>query len=169
MASSILGGGESSRLYQHLLKDKEVVAQIGCGTAGRAGPSKFMVVAFVRPGKTPEEVEGLISEEIAKLNSEPVSDKELERARSGIKRGIPPSRESVLNMAFTLADNTALYNDPNRINTESEKRLAVTAADIQKAARTYLRNSNRVVVVSAPAVAPAAAPGMTMPAPKKQN
>jgi predicted Zn-dependent peptidase len=68
----------------------------------------------------------------------------------------------MLSTAISLADNTALYNDPNRINTEYEKRLAVTAADIQKAARNYLRTANSVVVTTVPA---AAAPAV----PKKQD
>ena len=71
----------------------------------------------------------------------------------------------MLSTAISLADDTALYNDPNRINSEPEKRLAVTAADIEKAAKTYLQNANRVVIVSQPAAA-AAAP---RPAAPKQN
>jgi len=80
-----------------------------------------------------------------------VSEQELGRARSAIKRAIPPSRESVLGVAISLADDTALFNDPNRINTESDKRLAVTAVDIQKAAKAWLRDANRVTVVTEPA------------------
>jgi len=155
VAASILGGGESGRLYQKLVKDKEVASNIFCFQDGRAGPSKFEIVATVRPGKTPEEVDGLISEEIARLISEPVTDRELLRARTAIRRSVLIPRESVLSIAIALADSTALYNDPGRINTEPEKRLAVSAADIQKAAKTYLRAANRAVVVSVPA--PAAA------------
>ena len=166
VATSILGGGQSSRLYQKLVKEKEVAVQVFCGVDGRAGPSKFQVIALVRPGKNPQDVENLITEEIAKLNAEPVTDRELQRARTGIRRGMVTSRESALNTAITLADDTALFNDPNRINTASEKRLAVTAADIQKAAQKYLRTANRVVVVSIPAGAPPAAPP---PAPKLEK
>jgi zinc protease len=153
----VVGGGESSRLYQALVKDKEVAAQVFAGVNGRAGPSKFQISAMVRPGKTPEQVEGLISEEISRLVAQPVSDKELQKVRANIRRGAVSGRESVLNTAISLADDAALYNDPNRINTESDKRLAVTAADIQKAAQAWLKVSNRVVVTSVPAaLAPAA-------------
>jgi predicted Zn-dependent peptidase len=93
-----------------------------------------------------------------------VTGKELERARASILRSTVSSRESVLSNAIALADSAALYNDPNRVNTEYEKRLAVTAAEIQKAAQAYLRTANRVVIVTQPAAA--AAP---MPAPAKQN
>jgi predicted Zn-dependent peptidase len=166
VVTSILGSGDSSRLYQKLVKEKEVASSVGCGLDSRAGPSKFEITAMVRPGKTPEEVISLISEEVAKLNTDPVTEKELQRARSGIRRSMASSRESVLNTAITLADDTALYNDPNRINTQNEKRLAVTAADIQKAAKTYLRTANRVVVVSLPA---AGSSTPQPPAPKQEK
>jgi predicted Zn-dependent peptidase len=163
IAASIMGAGESSRLYQKLVKEKEVASQAMCGVDGRAGPSEWVVRAMVRPGKTPEEVEDLITAEVAKLNAEPVTGEELQRSRSSIRRSmLVGTRESMLSTAISLADNTALYNDPNRINTEYEKRLAVTAADIQKAAKTYLRTANRVVVVTVPAAASPAVP-------KKQN
>jgi zinc protease len=119
---------------------------------------------MVRPGKSAEEVESLISEEVSRLVAEPVTSKELERAHAAIRRGVLLPRESVLFTAITLADSTALYNDPNRINTEYEKQLAVTAADIQNAARKYLRTTNRVVVNTVPAAA-AMAPKPAAPKP----
>jgi predicted Zn-dependent peptidase len=67
------------------------------------------------------------------------------------------SRTSALSIATALTDNAALYNDPGRINTEYGKRMAVTAADIQKAAKSYLRTGNRVVITTVPAAAGAPA------------
>ena len=163
IAASILGSGQSSRLYQKLVKEKEVASGVFCSLDSRAGPSEFDCTITVRPGKTPEEADGLVTEEIAKLNAEPVTDRELQRVRSTIRRGTASSRESVLSTAITIADDTALFNDPNRINTEDQKRLAITAADIQKAAKSYLRTANRVVIVSLPAAAGAPA------APKKEK
>jgi len=155
VGASILGGGESSRLYQKLVKEKELATQIGCFAGGRSGPGVFQITAMVRPGKSPEELEGLISEEVARFLSAPVTDKELAKARTGIRRGMLFPRGSVLSTALSLADNVALYNDVNRINTEPDKRLAVTPEEIQKAAQKYLRQNNRVVVTTFPA-APAA-------------
>jgi len=155
VGAGILCGGESSRLYQKLVKEKELASNVSCFAAGRAGPSAFQISASVRPGKDPKELEGMISEEIAKFLSAPVSDTELAKARISIRRGTLFPRESVLSTAISLADNTALYNDPNRIDTDPEKRLAVSADDIQSAARKYLRNANRVVIVTRPASMPA--------------
>ncbi len=168
IAGMILGGGESGRLYQKLVKEKEVAAMVFAGVETRAGPSKFEIGAMVRPGKTAEEVEGLISEEIARLISEPVTPKELDRAHASIRRSMLFPRESVLSTAVSLADDTALYNDPNRVNTEYEKRLAVTAADIQKAAKQYLRTTNRAVIDTVPArMAPPKPPPPKAPGPEQ--
>jgi len=144
------GGGNTSRLYQLLVQDKEMALQVFASTDRRAGPGMFHISATLRPGKTPEEVEGLIFEEISKLHAEPVTAKEVQRVRMSLRRAAE-SRVSVLSRAQELADAAALYNDPNRVNSELEKQLAVTPADIQKAVKAYLVASNRVVVETMPA------------------
>ena len=147
--------GESGRLYQRLVKEKEIASGVFAAMDARSGPSKIEITAMVRPGKTAEEADALISEEIAKVISAPVTEKELERARATIRRSAVGARQTVLSIAATLADDTALFNDPNRINSDYAQRMAVTAADIQRAARAYLRAANRIVIVTQPA-APAA-------------
>jgi predicted Zn-dependent peptidase len=152
---TIFGQGESSRLYQKLVKEKELCSNISAFGGGRMGPGTFTINCMVRPGKSIDEAEALISEEVAKLHAEPVTEKELQRAHVSARRSAVGMRTSALNRAISLADNAVLYNDPNRINTLYEKIQAVKADDIQKAVRAYLRNDNRVVMQTLPASAPA--------------
>jgi zinc protease len=154
----ILGGGESSRLYQKLVKEKQLCSSIGSGAASRMGAGLFRITCTVRPGQKIEEAESLISEEIAKLHSAPVTDKELKRVRTSARRSAVAVRESALNRAMSLADNAANYNDPNRINTLTDKMTAVTAADVERVTKAYLRNDNRVVMYTLPAAAAGPAP-----------
>jgi zinc protease len=159
IAASILGGGgggrggggaaNNSRLYRKLVEEKEIASQVSCGTDRRAGPGMFRISATLRPGKTPQEAEGLIAEEIAKLHAEPVTDKELARVRVSLRRAAE-NRFSALSRAQALADAAAVYDDPNRVNTEIDAQLAVSPADIQKAARANLVKANSVVVVTTP-------------------
>jgi predicted Zn-dependent peptidase len=156
VAASILGGGgrggggaNTSRLYNLLVQEKEVALSVSAGADRRGGPGIFHVTATVRQGKTPQEVEGLIEEEISKLYSQPVTDKELQRARIALRRSAE-NRLTALSRAQALADAAAVYNDPSRVNTEIPAELAVTAADIQKAAKDLLVQKNRVVVVTEP-------------------
>ncbi len=144
------GGGNNSRLYRKLVEEKEIAAQVSCSTDRRAGPGMFHISATLRAGKTPQEAEGLIAEEIAKLHAEPVTDKELQRVRISLRRSAE-NRITALSRAQALADAAAVYDDPNRVNTEIDAQLAITAADIQKAAKADLVKANSVVVVTTPA------------------
>ncbi|HET9266774.1 MAG TPA: pitrilysin family protein [Vicinamibacterales bacterium] len=147
----ILGAGESSRLYQRLVKTQELCANVGSGSAQRMGPALFNITCAVRPGKNIADAEAAITEEVARLHTGAVTADELQRVRSSARRQGVSTRESVLARAQSLADNAVLYNDPNRINTNPEKTSAVTAADVQRVAARYLQTTNRVVVHTTPA------------------
>src|ERR1035441_2829200 len=144
------GGGNNSRLYLKLVQEKELVTNVSCNTDRRVGPGTFHISATLRPGKTPEEVEGLIGEEIARLLSEPVTAKELARVKINVRRGAE-SRLTALSRAQALADAAAVFDNPDKVNTDSDLQLAVTAADIQRAAKAHLLTANRVVLVTNPA------------------
>jgi zinc protease len=160
VAASILGGGggfggrgggaaNTSRLYNLLVNEKEVAVQVSANAAGRAGPGMFRISATLRPGKSPQEVEGLISEEISKLYSQPVSEQELKRVRMSQLRSAE-NRLTALSRAQALADAAAVYDDPNRVNTEIDAQLAVNAQDIMRAAKRDLVNANKTVVITQP-------------------
>ena len=147
----ILGGGESSRLYQVLVKDKELCTGTGAGSGARMGPALFNVNCQVRAGKDIKEADAALSEVLAAAPTSPVTEQELQRVRTSARRSDVSTRESVLSRALSLADGAVLYNDPNRINTLSARLSAVTAADVQRVARTYLRPTNRIVMHTLPA------------------
>ena len=149
--AQILGGGESSRLYQRLVKSQELCANIGAGSTQRMGPGLLTITCAVRPGKNIEEAEAAITEEVSRAQTAAVTSDELQRVRSSSRRGSVAIRESALTRAQSLADNAALYNDPNRINTFNEKIAAASAADVQRVAARYLQSTNRVVVHTLPA------------------
>jgi len=152
----ILGAGESSRLYQRLIKTQELCANVGSGSAQRMGPGLFNITCAVRPGKNIAEAEAAITEEVARLHTSPVTADELQRVRTTARRSAVSLRESALARAQSLADNAVLFNDPNRINTNTDKLSAVTADDVRRVAAKYLQTTNRVVVHTTPAAAPAA-------------
>ena len=144
------GGGNTSRLYNLLVNEKEMAVQVSAAADRRAGPGMFRISATLRPGKDPKQVEGLIGEEIAKLYSQPVSEKELKRVRMSLLRSAE-NRLTALSRAQALADAAAVYDDPNRVNTEIESQLVVNAQDIIRAAKANLVNANKTVVVTQPA------------------
>jgi len=147
---TILGGGESSRLYQTLVKEKELCSATFAGSGARMGPGLFQILCSVRPGQKMEEAESVISAEILKLQNGSVTDQELKRVRTAARRNAVAIRENALARAQQLADSAAMYDDPDRINTNTEKLMAVTAADVQRAAKTYLNPANRIVFQTIP-------------------
>jgi zinc protease len=144
------GGGNNSRLYLKLVQEKELVTNVSANTDRRVGPGTFHISATLRPGKTVEEVEGLIGEEIARLHSEAVTAKELSRVRINLRRSAE-SRITVLSRAQALADAAAVFDNPDKVNSDIDLQLAVSADDITRAAKAYLTTANRVVLVTAPA------------------
>ncbi len=147
---SVLGGGQSSRLYQKMVKEKQLVLNINSGVSSRRGPGSFTVQAMVAPGKKPEEVEAAIYEEIARVQQEGIADWELEKARTNQRRSAIQSRQSSMGLAMSLVNNAVMYNDPYLTNTQLSKMMTVTKEDVQRVAKTYLQATNRTVGIAVP-------------------
>jgi zinc protease len=137
-------------LYLKLVQEKELVANVSANAERRAGPGMFHVSATLRSGTKPEEVEGLIGEEIARLHSEPVTAKELGRVRMNQLRAVE-NRLTALSRAQALADAAAVYDNPGRVNTDPERIMTIGAADIERAAKANLLKTNSVVLITQPA------------------
>jgi predicted Zn-dependent peptidase len=157
--SSILHGGDSSRLYQSLTKEKELVASVGGYVDERIGPGSFNVYAMVRTGKRVEEVEAAIYEEIERLIKEPIAAWELEKAKNTTRLGFMEGLRTAQARATVLGTYTVMYGDPNLINTRLSQIEAVTPQDVQRVAKEYLRASNRTVLITMPAASASAKPG----------
>ena len=112
------------------------------------GPGALYITGTLRPGKTPEEVEAVIYEEIGRLMRGPVADWELEKAKNAARRAYLNSIQSTQARAITLGIYTVFYDDPNLINTRLDKVIAVTKADVQRVAQQYLTPANRAVVIA---------------------
>jgi predicted Zn-dependent peptidase len=149
--SSILQGGDSSRLYQKLSKDQELVADIGGFVDERIGVGGFYVGATVRPDKTPHQVEAAIYEEIERLQREPVAAWELTKAKNATRFGFLQSIRGAQTRATMLGTYTVKYDDPNVLNKRVERIDAVTRADVQRVAKQYLQAKNRTVLTTTPA------------------
>ncbi|HEX8719274.1 MAG TPA: pitrilysin family protein [Pyrinomonadaceae bacterium] len=148
--SYALQGGQSSRLYQKLVKERELATSVSGRMDERRGAGALYVTVMVRPGKKAEEVEAAVYEEVERLMKEPVADWELEKVKNARRRGYASGLQSTLNRAISMGQNVVFYGDPDLINTQLDKLNAVTKDDIRRVAAKYLRPSNRVVVVTVP-------------------
>ncbi len=146
----VLAAGQSSRIYQKLVKDSEVATAAFGGVDERRGPSLFQFGISVRPGKSFADVEKLIYDEVERMKNEPVADWELEKTYASMRRQRAQSLQSTISRSIQLGNFAVFYNDPGLINTFEAKIHKVTKADIQRVARTYLTEANRSVITTTP-------------------
>jgi zinc protease len=149
--SAALQGGQSSRLYQKLVREKELVTTVGGFNAENRGPGAFYITTTLRPGSQPDAVEAVIYDEIERLKREPIADWELQKAKNATRRSFLNNVQSSLSRAITIGQYAVYYNEPSLINTRLDKVSAVTKADVQRVANKYLAKPNRVVVITTPA------------------
>jgi zinc protease len=148
--TEVLTSGQSSRLYQKLIKEKEVAVNISGEAEERRGPSLNTLDILTRPGQEFRGVEKLVYEEVEKIKNEPVADWELDKVRMQLRRQLSQQLQSTLFRAIQLGEYAVFYNDPGLINRLEEKYNNVTKGDIQRVARTYLKDTNRTVITTVP-------------------
>ncbi|MFY9804580.1 MAG: insulinase family protein, partial [Candidatus Acidiferrales bacterium] len=147
----ILGQGESSRFYQHLVKDKQLASQVSVVGDARIGTSQLYISANPRPGVKVEDLERGIDEEIAAVVKDGITPAELAKAKTELLRQFIERRRSSLFTAILIGNYAVYFNDPNLINTIVEKEDAVTLDEVNAVAKKYLVRDQRTVVITYPA------------------
>ena len=159
LGSDLLLDGDSSRLYQRLVKDEESVVGIQGGMGERRGPSTLYIFAIPKPGHATEEIRATINEEIERLATEGPTPEEMEKLRNTLLNDAVRSRQSTLFRAQRLAEFALYDGDPTLVNNEIERYLAVTPEEIRDAARRYLLTDNHSMMEVVPAASHAAEAG----------
>jgi zinc protease len=150
IASKILSDGQSSRIFRKLVYDTRL-----CFTAFGGGniiehPNLFFAVGILQPGSTPADVERALTAELDRLKNEPVTAHELQRAKNQFARDYILGRETNQSKASQLAHAAVIHNDIKTADGEFEIFANMSAADIQRVAKTYFRPENRLVLTVLP-------------------
>ncbi|MGQ0737065.1 MAG: M16 family metallopeptidase [Acidobacteriota bacterium] len=151
---TVLSSGRSSRLFQQIVRAQQLAPNVQAGRDGSAGPGLFRLSAVVAPGKSVEALEAALYAEIEKVKGGPIEDWEMEKARNNAKRAVVSGLTSSLQRAIQLAEFAANYGNASLVNQRVDRIAKVTAADVQRVARTYLIPENRTVVITRPKGAP---------------
>ena len=159
LASDLLLEGESSRLYQRLVKGDESVVGIQGGVGERRGPSSLYVFAIPKPGHVKEQIRETIVGEIKRLASEGPTAEEMEKLHNNLLNDAMRGRQSSMYRAQRLAEYALYDGDPHLFNTELEQYLNVTAEEIRDAAAEYLLTDNYSLVEIVPSPEEAAEDG----------
>ena len=169
IAATLMGGGRSSRLYKKLVYEKQIAQDVSASQYSLVLGSIFQIQVTARPGKTVEEIEKALEEELTALRSTPPDANEIERARNTIETNIVGGLESLGGFGG-VADKLNAYNHylgtPDYLQQDVARYRAVTPASVQEFAKTYLLSNARVVVHAVPGEPPAQANVPTPPAPK---
>jgi zinc protease len=146
LAADLLFEGESSRLYQKLVKGDESVVSIQGGIDERRGPSACYIFALPKPGQEVADIRQQIFDEIRGLSMTGPSAQEMEKLRNSLRNDVVRGRQSSMYRAQRLAEYALYDNDPTLIDSELDQYLAITPEQIKDAVKRYLDVDNRVVL-----------------------
>ncbi len=150
MLTTLLSGGQSSRLQKELVDNKQLARFTGTFPLSSEDPGLFIAYAVANVGVDASNLEGALIDELDKVKNEPIGDREFQKLRNQMENDFVSRNSSVRGVAASLADYYAFYGNTNLINTELEKYLEVTKDDIKRVAQKYLKDTNRVVLYYLP-------------------
>jgi zinc protease len=157
MASNILSGGESGRLYRKLVYEDQIAVQVSGAGNFTEDPNLFFAIAVMNQGKSSTDGEKEINGVLDGMKTAAVSPQELEKAKNQQIAAFILGRETAKEKADALGRYAVLGKNPNLINTDLSNYLKVTAADIQRVARQYFATAHATVLTVEPPAG--AAPG----------
>jgi zinc protease len=149
---SILGQGRSSRLYRTLVHERQLAREVNAHFGAMEIAGEIELDATLAPGADVDELERALFDQIEQLKTAPPSEEEVQRAINRIEARMVRQLESVGGFggrANLLNFFNVFAGDPGRVNTDLDRYVAVSPADVQRVARQYL-GSGRVRLLVSP-------------------
>lgn len=141
LLTDILGGSESSRLYEKLVKELQLFVNIQCYHMGSLDPGIICIDGKLVKGVKMEDAEAAIEKVLTNLKEEPILNIELQKVKNKTESMMAFEDMSLLNRANSLAF-YELLGDAGMMNTEIDRYNGVTVQDIKEAARKIFREEN---------------------------
>lgn len=143
---SFFGGGTSNRSSRlsRALVDASLMADVGGGVVPTLDPFLYQIGGTVMPGKRIEDIEAALWVEIGKIQNNPPSQAELDKALKQTRAQVAFGTETVTNQAFWMGF-AEVIQDLAWFDTFLDRLAAVTAADVQRVAKKYLTRDNVTV------------------------
>ncbi len=150
VAARVLFAGQSSRLYQKMIYQDQSALHAGGDCFLLQDPALFYSFVIMRPGHTAEDGKGTLLEEIERLKTEPVAEKELQKAKNQLEAEFIFDLQSVDDKGFAIGYYQTVLGDYSELFEEAEKFQQVTAVDVMRVAEKYFDEKNRNVVILVP-------------------
>ncbi|MCF6359153.1 MAG: insulinase family protein [Cyclobacteriaceae bacterium] len=144
MLTTLLSGGQSSRLYKELVDKEEIAAQVFAFPYSLEEGGLFITIGLANLGKSPEDLDAAMQKQIDLVKEELISDTEYQKLQNQMENNFVSSNSTVQGIAESLADYYVYFGDANLINSEIDRYMKVTKEDIMNVAKKYLTKDNRV-------------------------
>ncbi|MEH1964477.1 MAG: pitrilysin family protein [Nostoc sp.] len=141
---AILTGGRSSRLYQALV-ESGLASSVSGGAAELIEPGWYQIDATAAPGKELGKIAQVLQESLAKLQQQPVTTEELNRAKTQLQASYILGNQDITSQATQLGYNQTVAGDYRYIERYLAAIAKVTPAQVQKVAKTYLNPAKQTI------------------------
>ena len=146
MISTVLSEGKSSRLYKKIVDDKKMALQIGAFNYSQEDCGMYILYGMPQGTFTSEDIVKEIDEEVVKLQTQLLTDKEMQKLKNIYENNYVNGNSNVEGIAENLASYYLLHGDINLINTEIEMYRSITAQEIRAVAKKYLNPNQRLLL-----------------------
>lgn len=150
MLNSALSGSTSSRMNKNIVEKKQLAMAAFSFAFGLEDPGLGLVAAIGSNGVDLLTLQKALDEEVISIQNELISQEEFEKLRNSVENNVISSNSSVAGIAENLAQNYMYMGSTALINNELSKYMAVTREDIQRVAKKYFTQDNRVILYYLP-------------------
>jgi len=150
LLASILGQGESSRINKTVVREKKLAQAafvLNNPFGPRRGPGVLLALGIANQGVHVDSIAAALATEFDRVAREGVTEAELSKAKNGYRTGLIIQQQQALNKAEALQSASLFLGDPDAVNTNWRRFLAVTGTDIKRVAATYFRPENSLTIL----------------------
>jgi len=151
MISTLLTDGKSSRLYKKIVDNNKTALQIGAFSYSQEDYGTYIIYGLPQAPRTSEDIIKEADEEIVKLQTELISERDLQKLKNKYDNNYVNDNASIEGIASNLATYYMLYGDVNLINTEIQMYNSITREEIRDVAKKYLNPNQRLLLDYVPA------------------
>jgi len=153
LLTTILGQGESSRINKSVVRDQKLAQfaiVLSNPASPRRGPGVLLALGISNQGVSPDSLEAGLAAEFARVVREGVTEAELSKAKNAYRTQLITQQQQALAKAEALQSADLFLGNPEAVNTNWKRFLAVTTDDIKRVAGSYFRPENSLVLLITP-------------------